>query len=75
MLGAWLSHPSHVCCGLLSGRQHFCAVIVGEEGEQGKAFVACSLSSLVVHLCSCWGVLREREQLHSHISLTVPPNY
>lgn len=25
MLRAWLSHPSHVCCGLLLGRQPFCA--------------------------------------------------
>lgn len=34
---------TRVLWGLLSGRQCFCAVIVGEEGEQGKAFIACGL--------------------------------
>lgn len=47
MLGAWLSHPSHVCCGLLGS-----VSVLWLWGRKGKAFIACSLWSLRLHFCS-----------------------
>lgn len=56
-----------------TGSQQFCFVTVEEEGLQSfwylRSLISLHISGVVR------GVLREREQLHSHISLTVPPNY
>lgn len=75
MLGAWCSHPSHVCCGLLFDRLAAVLLCDGGGGRLTELLVP-AVSDLSLHISGVVrGVLREREQLHSHISLTVPLNY
>lgn len=67
-LGAWLSHPSHVCCGLLSGRECFCADYGGGRWT-GQSFYC--LRSLIIQgaflqLLGC--AEREGAVAQSHLS-------